>query len=280
MEDGKPFEVVFAYPLRYHQTNSDWIIEWLKARVVQVNGVDPLFTPELKGYSAIADLYVMPIIKVSSSGANIELINVNEALEVTFRNLVNLSGQRNAETVGFFNQLKSSDLIRRVLTNQCLNVWNAWVGHWVDFSMAAGEEEAIRFTPPYQTKLELAGDQKLQNLGVINRDDNLQHYVFSQRIFGPGLIEILEEGISSLAMVVGRIATNRPTEFQGGEHFCEAQVHINPQNLHPSWAKRTESITLLGKSGKAFTRRESREYFFKWARSTNHTELGVNQSTK
>jgi len=247
------------------QTNNEFALRWLGAKIVEVNGAKVGDSEEWKqAIKLIAESFSYPTFRIKSNGEFIETISPEESVKKVDQMLDMIVTNRAADNRKFFAKFGETDAGRRMLNQAFGQIWQTWVETWVGVDLAAGETESYTGKVPLAQAGELPVTEKITNLGIMKPDKNLLNLKCEQELSATNFLGAMnslneetgkETGIKGAGPLTNECSIHRLTTLE---------VHTERQTLRPHWAKQTIQTAITASGEQIGTELEVHEYNFQW----------------
>jgi len=260
---GNRMQIIFKCQLS--KTNDQFILRWLDAQIVSVNGQRINESDDLKRELApVQAMFRHPPFSISLDGQFLETIDADEAMKKTNQALDEVAPRRSEESREFFDRFAQSKTGKQMIDHVYGQIWGTWIGMWVGLNVPDGQTVSEDVKVPFGDGDRVPARIKRSNLGPLKSNTNLLSLRFEERLTAKNIgaaINKLSKKVAKETEVKSAEPLPKKVSF---ERATIVEVHTDRRSLNPHWAKRsvvtTASVPGEGKQSEL----EVHEYQFRW----------------
>ena len=261
---GNTFQI--AHNCELVQTNDEFELQWLDAKIREVNGERVADSEELRRtVEPLEASFVYPAFRVNQSGQFLEATDSTEYMKKSDHMLDIVATNRDEDNRKFFTNFSKSETGKQVMNQFSAQIWQTWVEAWTDVELADGQSASATGMTPFAGGTELPATERMMNLGPVKSNTNLLSLKYEHDMSGTNIVGAINDFIEKMA---------KETELKNGagpitnefsmRRTTTLEVQTERLTLRPHWAKRTIRTIFVSPSEPMETELEVHEYRFQW----------------
>ena len=247
------------------RTNEGFILQWLDAKITEVNGEKVSDSEDLRrAVEPVEDSFRYPPFLIAQNGRFVKIINVEESVKRADKMLDKVAPGRSDDSREFFAKFGKTKTGRQVLNQAFGLIWQTWVEVWVDEGLAEGQTSSDEGMTMLSEGVEMPAKVKLTNQGTIKSDTNLLSLKYECELAGTNFTTALNDFIEKTAKETCIKGAGPITNECTIKRSTILEVQTERKTLRPHWAKRTLTTTVSVPGEDTDTTLEVHEYIFFW----------------
>jgi hypothetical protein len=256
-------QVELLYDCKLVKSNGGFVLEWVNATIISIDKKS-VRESRRSQLSSLEAMFRHPSFRIAGNGEFLETINAAQVMKQSNQHLDQIFSNRSESSRQLFDKLGEHKSGKKMLDDYYGQIWRTWVDLWIGVDLPAGQ------TFSFDSEAEsLPGKGKISNLGPVSTNSQLVHLKYEEDVvvkdFGAGVNKVAEK-------VAKEIGLKKPESVLMDGEFRRItifEVHADPKNLRPYWAKKTVTGTLTFPGKPEETQIEVNEYRFFWAEASH-----------
>lgn len=159
-------------------------------------------------------------------------------------------------------ELQRSPEMRAKLEAKSGEVWNAWVGHWIESTLDPGMQVDARMPLPWISGT-IESDVQFQNHGPTRTGGRLDRLVWVTRTTGEEARLAYERAVRETLSKMPDLGTPPRTPLLGVIRTTSLEIVLDPVSMQPNYVHEETKLDLQD-SVAVHSSQEAKSYFFEW----------------